>query len=209
MSRLAVTLVKSPIGNRPAARATVIAMGLRRLHQTVIVPDNASVRGMVTSIAHLLRVEAAPEASEPRPAKVAQVTVTPGTAPTPIKEKHAKPEATAPKPSHRRPRPQESEIPSPATAAHDESAEDSAEAPKADAKPARHRAARHSEADAEESDLEQSAGTESPPAAESAGAEVATKPKAARPRKPAAKAVTAVDTTEPEADGDGDGGGRE
>lgn len=66
MPDIAVTLVKSPIGNRPQARATVLALGLRRLHQTVIIPDNTSVRGMVTSIAHLVQVGPAPPADKSR-----------------------------------------------------------------------------------------------------------------------------------------------
>lgn len=57
MSKLAVTLVKSPIGNRPTARATVKALGLRRLHQTVYVPDNPSVRGMIFAVRHLVSLQ--------------------------------------------------------------------------------------------------------------------------------------------------------
>lgn len=57
VSSLSVTLVRSPIGHRPAARATVEAIGLRRIHQTVVLPDNESVRGMILSVNHLLRVE--------------------------------------------------------------------------------------------------------------------------------------------------------
>jgi large subunit ribosomal protein L30 len=52
--KLAVTLVKSPIGNRPAARATVASLGLRRLHQTVTLPDNEAVRGMISAVRHLV-----------------------------------------------------------------------------------------------------------------------------------------------------------
>lgn len=58
MADLTVTLIKSPIGNRPNARATVLAMGLRRLHQSVVIPDNHSTRGMIASVSHLVRVEA-------------------------------------------------------------------------------------------------------------------------------------------------------
>lgn len=57
MADLRVTLVKSPIGNRPAARATVEAIGLRRLHQSVRIPDNESTRGMVKAVAHLVEVD--------------------------------------------------------------------------------------------------------------------------------------------------------
>ena len=40
--KLKITLVRSTIGQVPKARATVAAMGLRKLHQTVELPDNAS-----------------------------------------------------------------------------------------------------------------------------------------------------------------------
>jgi large subunit ribosomal protein L30 len=78
---LAVTLVKSPIGNRPRARATVLAMGLRRLHQTVVIPDNESVRGMVASVAHLVRMEPASTSKASLEARRPSFTVTPGKAP--------------------------------------------------------------------------------------------------------------------------------
>jgi len=59
MARLSVTLVKSPIGYRPQSRATIRALGLRRINQTVEVADNESVRGMLAAVPYLVRVEAA------------------------------------------------------------------------------------------------------------------------------------------------------
>ncbi|WP_314057873.1 50S ribosomal protein L30 [Shuttleworthella satelles] len=58
-NKLKVTLVKSPIGNVPKNRKTVEALGLRKMHQTVELPDNAAVRGMVRHVAHLVKVEEA------------------------------------------------------------------------------------------------------------------------------------------------------
>jgi large subunit ribosomal protein L30 len=52
-----VTLVRSPIGYPEPQKATVRALGLRRMHQTVEVTDNAAVRGMLNKIVHLIRVE--------------------------------------------------------------------------------------------------------------------------------------------------------
>ena len=43
--KLKVTLVKSPIGAIPKQRATVEALGLRKLNKTVELPDNEAVRG--------------------------------------------------------------------------------------------------------------------------------------------------------------------
>jgi large subunit ribosomal protein L30 len=58
---LRITLVRSTIG-RPADQGrTVASLGLRRLHSSVERPDNPSIRGMVTKIRHLVRVEELPE----------------------------------------------------------------------------------------------------------------------------------------------------
>ncbi len=55
--KIKVTLVKSPISAIPKQRATVEALGLHKLHQTVELPDNAAVRGMVWHVRHLVKVE--------------------------------------------------------------------------------------------------------------------------------------------------------
>ncbi|MCR4595879.1 MAG: 50S ribosomal protein L30 [Lachnospiraceae bacterium] len=52
-----VTLVKSPIGAIPKQRATVEAMGLHKLHQTVELPDNGATRGQIRKVSHLVAVE--------------------------------------------------------------------------------------------------------------------------------------------------------
>lgn len=54
---LRITLVKSPIGYSKRQKRTVRALGLRRLRQTVEHNDNPAVRGMITKIQHLVRVE--------------------------------------------------------------------------------------------------------------------------------------------------------
>jgi large subunit ribosomal protein L30 len=54
-----VTLVKSPFGQIHRHRATVRGLGLRRMHQTVIVTDTPEIRGMLNASRHLLRVEEA------------------------------------------------------------------------------------------------------------------------------------------------------
>ena len=54
---LKVTLVKSPIGAVPKQKATVEALGLKKLYKTVEMPDNAAVRGMIQSVRHLVKVE--------------------------------------------------------------------------------------------------------------------------------------------------------
>jgi large subunit ribosomal protein L30 len=55
--KLKVTLVKSTIGAIPKHRATVQALGLKKPHWTVEMPDNAAVRGMLDQVRHLVKVE--------------------------------------------------------------------------------------------------------------------------------------------------------
>ncbi|MCR5418909.1 MAG: 50S ribosomal protein L30 [Lachnospiraceae bacterium] len=57
--KVKVTLVKSPIGAIPKHRKTVEALGLKKMHKTVELPDNAATRGMVEQVKHLVKVEEA------------------------------------------------------------------------------------------------------------------------------------------------------
>lgn len=57
MPRLKITLKRSPIGYNETQKRTVRALGLRKLHQTVIHEDNPSIRGMLQRIPHLVQVE--------------------------------------------------------------------------------------------------------------------------------------------------------
>jgi large subunit ribosomal protein L30 len=54
---LRIKLVKSPIGNTPRNRATVAALGLRKMNKVVEHVDNPTIRGMVHHVKHLLQVE--------------------------------------------------------------------------------------------------------------------------------------------------------
>jgi large subunit ribosomal protein L30 len=56
---LKVTLVKSAIGYSMRQKNTVRALGLRRLGQTVEHDDTAVIRGMISKVSHLVRVEEA------------------------------------------------------------------------------------------------------------------------------------------------------
>ena len=57
--KIKVTLVKSPIGAIPKQRATIEALGLKKLNKTVELPDNDAVRGMIFKVNHLVKVEEA------------------------------------------------------------------------------------------------------------------------------------------------------
>ena len=54
---LRVTQVHSVIGHKQAARGTIRALGLHRLHQTVEIADTPENRGMLRRVAFLLEVE--------------------------------------------------------------------------------------------------------------------------------------------------------
>jgi large subunit ribosomal protein L30 len=51
-----VTLVRSPVGTKSDHRATVLGLGLKKLHQTRELEDTPAVRGMITKVAYLVRV---------------------------------------------------------------------------------------------------------------------------------------------------------
>jgi large subunit ribosomal protein L30 len=56
-SKLKVRQIKSAIGRQEKQKRTLRALGIRRMHQTVVVEDNPCMRGMVKKIEHLLEVE--------------------------------------------------------------------------------------------------------------------------------------------------------
>jgi large subunit ribosomal protein L30 len=52
-----ITLVRSTIGRPKDQETTVRSLRLRRMHQTVEHPDTPAIRGMITKVSHLVRVE--------------------------------------------------------------------------------------------------------------------------------------------------------
>ena len=54
---LRITQVRSTIGRPKDQEATIRSLGLRRIRHTVERPNNASIRGMVTKVRHLVEVE--------------------------------------------------------------------------------------------------------------------------------------------------------
>jgi large subunit ribosomal protein L30 len=57
MGNLRITLKKSVIACKEDQKATVAALGLRKIGQTVEQKDNAQIRGMINKVSHLLKVE--------------------------------------------------------------------------------------------------------------------------------------------------------
>jgi large subunit ribosomal protein L30 len=55
--KLRITQVRSRIGYKPKAKATLDALGLRKMNQTVEKNDSPAIRGMIKKIEYLLNVE--------------------------------------------------------------------------------------------------------------------------------------------------------
>jgi len=56
-AQLAITQIKSEIGQKPAARKTLQALGLTKIGCQVQHDDVPSIRGMVHAVQHLVTVE--------------------------------------------------------------------------------------------------------------------------------------------------------
>jgi large subunit ribosomal protein L30 len=54
---ITVTQVASPIGRKKDQRATLVGLGLDKLHRSRELEDTPAVRGMVAKVAHLIRVD--------------------------------------------------------------------------------------------------------------------------------------------------------
>ena len=57
MPRLRVTQVRSAIDRPKDQKATVRALGLHRIRDSVVKEDRPEIRGMIAKVAHLVRVE--------------------------------------------------------------------------------------------------------------------------------------------------------
>jgi large subunit ribosomal protein L30 len=55
--RVRVTQIGSPIGRRSDQRATLIGLGLNKMHRTRELEDTPAVRGMIDKVSHLVRVD--------------------------------------------------------------------------------------------------------------------------------------------------------
>lgn len=57
VKELSITQVKSTIGCPADQKATVRALGLKRLNDTIVKQDTPAVRGMLFKVKHLVKVE--------------------------------------------------------------------------------------------------------------------------------------------------------
>ena len=54
---LTVTQVRSTISNKPKTRGTMVALGLRKIGDSNVLPDRPEIRGMIARVPHLVKVE--------------------------------------------------------------------------------------------------------------------------------------------------------
>ena len=59
-----VTQTGSPIGRPAKQRATLIGLGLNKMHRSRVLEDTPSVRGMIDKVSHLVRAEPADAETE-------------------------------------------------------------------------------------------------------------------------------------------------
>ncbi len=64
MPRLKVTQVRSVIDRPKDQKRTVRALGLHRMHDSVVKDDAPEIRGMISKVSHLVRVEEVEEVEE-------------------------------------------------------------------------------------------------------------------------------------------------
>lgn len=57
MAKLKITQIRSAIRRDEKQKRTINALGLRRLHHSVVRPDNPQIRGMIHKVSHLVQVE--------------------------------------------------------------------------------------------------------------------------------------------------------
>ncbi|MEH3105922.1 MAG: 50S ribosomal protein L30 [Sphingomonas fennica] len=56
MATIKVTQTGSPIRRDPSQRATLIGLGLNKMHRTRELEDTPEVRGMIAKVAHMVTV---------------------------------------------------------------------------------------------------------------------------------------------------------
>jgi large subunit ribosomal protein L30 len=57
MSKLKITQVRSGIGKPARQKRTLVALGLRRMHQTVELEASPQIMGMIEKVRHLVKIE--------------------------------------------------------------------------------------------------------------------------------------------------------
>lgn len=56
--KITVRQIGSPIGRKPGQKETLVGLGLGKMHSVRTLEDTPSVRGMITKVKHLVKIEA-------------------------------------------------------------------------------------------------------------------------------------------------------
>ena len=56
MAKIKITQTGSPIRRTPDQRATLVGLGLNKMHRTVEIEDTPEIRGMIRKIQHMVTV---------------------------------------------------------------------------------------------------------------------------------------------------------
>jgi len=57
MRELRIVQVKSAIGRNNSKKKTLRALGIHRMHESIVKQNTPQIRGMIEKVKHLLRVE--------------------------------------------------------------------------------------------------------------------------------------------------------
>jgi large subunit ribosomal protein L30 len=57
MAKLRVTQIRSTIDRKEPQKRTIRALGLGKLHKSVVHEDTPQIRGMIRAVGHLVKVE--------------------------------------------------------------------------------------------------------------------------------------------------------
>ncbi len=55
--QIKIKQIKSTIGSKPKTRATMRALGLRRIGHENVLPNRPEIKGMIARVSHLVTVE--------------------------------------------------------------------------------------------------------------------------------------------------------
>jgi large subunit ribosomal protein L30 len=59
MGKLKITQVKSIIDRSKKQKDTIKALGLKKMHQSVVLEESPQIQGMIAKVSHLVKVEKA------------------------------------------------------------------------------------------------------------------------------------------------------
>ena len=57
MKKIRITQTKSPIGYRKKTKDTLVALGLKKMNQSVVKNVDSAIQGMVNKVSHLVKIE--------------------------------------------------------------------------------------------------------------------------------------------------------